>query len=98
MNPIKLFKFHLLTKGLQTKEELNIVRANIKECQEFIKDLRRSSSDKEAQAATSQDTAQSDPELQAEVCHVFISFTLSVSFLLGRKIDAQLQFIHHIRM
>lgn len=98
MNTIKLFNFHLLTKGLQTKEELNIVHANLKEYLEFIKDLRRSISEKEAQVAISQDTAQSNPELQAEVCHVFISFTLSVSFLLGRKIDAQLQFIHHIRI
>ncbi|XP_052035155.1 centromere-associated protein E isoform X3 [Apodemus sylvaticus] len=52
--------------GLQTKEELNIAHANLKEYQEIIKELRRGISEKEAQAATSQDTAKSYPELQGE--------------------------------
>lgn len=85
MNTIKFFKFHLLTKGLQTKEELNIAHANLKEYQEIIKELRRSISEKEAQAAGSRDTAKPDPELQGEVCQCWCPLPLlSPSSLEGK--------------
>ncbi|XP_052025154.1 centromere-associated protein E-like [Apodemus sylvaticus] len=80
VNTIKLFKFHLLTKELQTKELLSIVDANLKECDEIIKGLRRTISEKEAQAATAQDTAQSDPELQAEHLETEEEFNLEEAY------------------
>ncbi|GAB1295424.1 Centromere-associated protein E [Apodemus speciosus] len=61
---LKEYTREIEAAGLQTKEELNIAHANLKEYQEIIKELRRSISEKEAQAATSQDTAETDPELQ----------------------------------
>lgn len=67
MNTTKFLKFHLLNKGLQTKEELNIAHANLKEYQEIITELRGSISENEAQGASTQDTAKSAPELQGEV-------------------------------
>uniref|UniRef100_UPI00402B4B3F centromere-associated protein E n=1 Tax=Arvicanthis niloticus TaxID=61156 RepID=UPI00402B4B3F len=64
---LKEYAREIEAEGLQAKEELNIARANLKEYQEIVKELRRSVSEKEAQAASTQDTAKIDPELQGQI-------------------------------
>lgn len=64
---LKEYAREIEAAGLQTKEELNIAHANLKEYQEIITELRGSISENEAQGASTQDTAKSAPELQGEV-------------------------------
>ncbi|XP_029393798.1 centromere-associated protein E [Mus pahari] len=64
---LKEYAREIEAMGLQTKEELNIAHANLKEYQEIITELRRSISEKEAQGASTQNTAKTDPELQGEI-------------------------------
>ncbi|XP_028616283.1 centromere-associated protein E [Grammomys surdaster] len=64
---LKEYAREIEAEGLQTKEELNVAQANLKEYQEIIKELRRSISEEAAQAASSQDTAKTGPELQGKI-------------------------------
>lgn len=78
---IIFFKFHLLIKGLETKE-LKSARVHLKEQQETIDELRKNISEKTAQIINIQkDLDKSNTELQEKVCLFFLlSFALS-SFL-----------------
>ncbi|XP_029331454.1 centromere-associated protein E isoform X2 [Mus caroli] len=64
---LKEYAREIEAAGLQTKEELNIAHADLKEYQEIITELRGSISKNEAQGASTQDTAKSAPELQGEI-------------------------------
>lgn len=76
------FKFHLLIKGLQTKEELKIAHVHLKEHQETIDELRRSISEKTAQIISiQQDLEKSKTKSQEKVCLFFLSSFDTSSFL-----------------
>lgn len=80
-NVVVFLKFHLLIKGLQTKEELKIAHMYLKEHQETIDELRRSISEKTAQIISiQQDLEKSKTELQEKVCVFFLS-SFDTSFL-----------------
>ncbi|XP_043427306.1 centromere-associated protein E isoform X4 [Prionailurus bengalensis] len=65
---IIFFKFHLLIKGLETKEELKIAHVHLKEQQETIDELRRNISEKTAQMINIQnDLEKSNTELQEKI-------------------------------
>uniref|UniRef100_A0A8I6AVR3 Centromere protein E n=2 Tax=Rattus norvegicus TaxID=10116 RepID=A0A8I6AVR3_RAT len=63
---LKEYAREMESAGLQTKEQLNIAHANLKEYQEIIKELRGSISEKEAQASSTQDTGKTNPASQGE--------------------------------
>lgn len=81
---IIFFKFHLLIKGLETKEELKITRVHLKEQEETIDELRKNISEKTAQIINIQkDLEKSNIELQEKVC-LFSPLSL-LFFFISRK-------------
>ena len=77
------FKFNLLIKGLETKEELKVAHMLLKEHQETVEELRRNICEKTAQIINIQKNLEkSNTELQEKVCLFFLRSLSPLPFFL----------------